>query len=646
MLVQFEIRYFSCKLVTAHKNLEKKRILNGIRSNQASALSLLLLQILLLSGNIMFAQNTNKDTINAENASNEKHEIFYDSLQHKAKRHSITGLLYDFLISQPKPYAGEDSISYNYYASMEGKIISEIVITPLEVFGPTFEDTTLNAKSWLEKTANAIHNTTSEKTILNLLLFEVGDFLDPEMMYENERIIRSSRYLQDVRFILEQDTVYTGLVKVHVITKDRFPFGVSGTAHGIQSAALEVYNQNIFGIGHEVSFRFVGHLKRQPYAGLETFYRINNIRGKFIDFTGGYMNTYRREGFSLLLDKPFITPSVKWGYGGSALRMYRTQHINDHDPVVAELPMDLSFISAWGGRSFTIRPNYVQNSQVVLTAGFYDHQYFKRPDLSSDSIRYYANNTFLVGGITLSQRHYSQDILVYSYGITEDIPEGFKNEFVYGYEFNEFGNRHYAHLFLSNGNLLVKRNGYLYLSGGIGGYFRNKSYEQGQLQVGVNYISGRMSAGRKQQRIFIRSSYHLGIHRIPIENLSFNRNDHIRGFRSGTALGKQRLSMNFEYVMFLPRQFYKFSMAAFGFADLGIIGSEKESIFKQNYYSGLGFGMRLHNENLVFKTFQIRLAFYPFSPSDVDFAGILIDEQLKKDFYEFRPSAPMPLRFE
>ena len=47
---------------------------------------------------------------------------------------------------------------------------------------------------------------------------------------------------------------------------------------------------------------------------------------------------------------------------------------------------------------------------------------------------------------------------------------------------------------------------------------------------------------------------------------------------------------------------------------LGVIGSNKQLIFTQNYYSGLGLGLRLHNENLVFKTFQLRLAFYPFHP--------------------------------
>ena len=87
-------------------------------------------------------------------------------------------------------------------------------------------------------------------------------------------------------------------------------------------------------------------------------------------------------------------------------------------------------------------------------------------------------------------------------------------------------------------------------------------------------------------------------------------------------------------------------MALFGFADLGIIGSNKEIIFKQNYYTGIGAGLRLHNENLVFRTFYLRLAFYPFAPSDMSVVGFILDEQLKRQFYSFEPSAPQPFVFK
>jgi hypothetical protein len=66
----------------------------------------------------------------------------------------------------------------------------------------------------------------------------------------------------------------------------------------------------------------------------------------------------------------------------------------------------------------------------------------------------------------------------------------------------------------------------------------------------------------------------------------------------------------------------------------------------QDYYSGVGLGIRLHNENLVFKTIQLRLAFYPFHPSDMSFVGFVLEEQSKQQFYSFEPTQPMPIRFE
>lgn len=592
------------------------------------------------------AQSNEPDNYPPADSNAQKYEQFYDSLEYKAKQKTLTHIIYDFLVSPPRPYVDNEAVSLEYYSQMDGKIISEISIQPLEVFGPTFEDTTRVAKSWLEKTANAIHSKSNLNTIEKMLLFEVGDFVDPDLMYENERIIRSLPYIQDVKIILEQDSIYKGLVKVHVLTKDRFSLGVSGGVNGSNSAALEVYNQNIFGIGHEISFRFVGHLNRQPYTGLETFYKINNIRGKFVDISAGYMNTYLKEGFSLTLDKPFITPSVKWGYGGSALRMFRTDRILDNDPIKTSIPMDLAFFNVWGGRSFQLKPNHLHNSQMVVSAGIFNRTYFQRPSPSADGLQYFSNNTFYLAGITFSQRRYMQDQLVYSYGVTEDIPEGFKNELVYGFEANEFGDRHYAHLYFSNGNLLVKKRGYLYLSGGIGGYFKNNDYEQGQIQGSLNFISRQVHAGRKRFRLFARANYLLGIRRFEIENLTLNKHDHIRGFSSNEAIGKQRLSVDLEYVFFLRQQFYKFNMAVYGFADVGVIGSNKSLIFTEKYYSGVGFGMRIHNENLVFKTFHLRLGFYPFHPSDMNFTGFILEEQLKKDFYSFRPAAPQPLRFE
>jgi hypothetical protein len=592
------------------------------------------------------AQDIMQDTVPIKNGIQKKQEYFYDSLKHKASQKKLTRIIYDFLISPPRPYVDKKEATLNYYSQLEGKLISSIEIKSLDVFGPNFENPSKTTDKWLGRFANTIHTKSNLKSIKKLLLFKVGDFVDAELIYENERIIRSLPYIKDVRFIIKQDSLYSGLVDVTLLTKDRFSFGVSGYVSSNQAAAIEVYNQNILGVGHEISFRFVGHRSQQPYLGLETYYKINNIRGKFIDISFGYLNTYRNEGFAFLYNKPFITPSIKWGYGANALRMFRTNRLFDEDPIETLNPLNVSYYSAWAGRSFQIKSDNPSGTQIVLSAGLNNQKYFHRPIPDPNNNQYFSNSTFYLTGVTFTQRRFVQDQLIYSYGITEDIPEGFKNEIVYGFDANEFGDRHYAHIYLSNGNLLINRKGYLYLAGGIGGYFSKSGYEQGVIKGRVNFISKIVTAGRKRFRLFTHADYTLGIRRYDIENLNLRRDNHIRGFRSREVTGKQRLSLANEYVLFLRKEFYKFNMAIFGFTDIGLIGSNKELLLTQNFYSGIGMGVRLHNENLVFKTFQLRLAFYPFHPNDINFVGFILDEQSKREFYSFEPTAPLPLRFE
>ena len=596
--------------------------------------------------NGVLAQESSKDTIPNGILKNQKQEHFYDSLKVRASKRKVTQWFYDMLINPSHPVVDKKELAINYYKKMEGKVISEIHIKSLDVFGPTFQDTTKKASNWMEKTANAIHTKSNLKTIEKMLLFKIGDNVDPELFYENERIIRSLPYIKEITFILQQDSTYEGLVKVYVLTKDRFSFGASGSVNGVESAALELYNQNVFGIGHEILFRFVGHVDQQPYLGVETYYKINNINGNFIDASIGYLNTYENKGFEFLVNKRFFTPSVKWGYGATLLRTYNSDRIFDDDPVISTDPLNFVYYGLWGGRSFQMNKNQSINSQIVFSGGVNVKKFYERPISGTADHPYFAKSTFLLSGVTFTKRNYVQDELVYSYGITEDIPKGFKNEIVYGYDINEFGNRHYVHLLLSNGNLLKNDPAYLYVEGDIGGYFNRNGIEQGQINARLNFISRQINAGRKRFRLFARTDYSIGYDRIDPENLTLNRDESIRGFSSNEVFGQQRLRLNLEYVLFLRKEFYRFNIALFGFGDVGVIGSNDRFILSQQYYSGLGAGIRFHNENLVLKTFQLRLAFYPYPPNDMSLVGFVFEERSKRQFYSFEPRQPLPIPFQ
>ena len=64
--------------------------------------------------------------------------------------------------------------------------------------------------------------------------------------------------------------------------------------------------------------------------------------------------------------------------------------------------------------------------------------------------------------------------------------------------------------------------------------------------------------------------------------------------------------LNTETVLFTPYQPLGFRIALFGFADFGLLGYSP-NIFKNEFYTSFGIGIRLRNERLVFNTIQIRL---------------------------------------
>ena len=72
------------------------------------------------------AQIIGTDTIKSEIP--EKQQVFYDSLKFRAGHKGLKRIIYDFLISPPRPYVDQRALSLNYYSTMEGKVISKIDI--------------------------------------------------------------------------------------------------------------------------------------------------------------------------------------------------------------------------------------------------------------------------------------------------------------------------------------------------------------------------------------------------------------------------------------------------------------------------------------------------------------------------------------
>ena len=572
---------------------------------------------------------------------------FYDSLKTKAYRRGFTRFIYNNLIKEGDGSQDNLDKQYNYLAGLNGKTIASVHVKALEVFGPTFDDPEKRGGSRLARWANKLHTKTNLKIIQKNIWLKPGGIFDADQTLDNERIIRALPYIQDVRFVVSENIENPQMVDVLVLTKDVFSFGVRGKFKGIESAEFSMYNQNIWGLGHQISLGMVGHIDKEPYIGFEGFYTINNINGNFIDFSVNYTNTYRREGAGVSFEKQFLRSTTQWGGGVTFARLARSDRLFEDDPVESGFPLDYYYFDLWGGYAFQLNRNRPdRNMQLVLSSRMRRYKFFHRPPDDPQNNPYFVDSDLYMMSLTLSQRTYIRDYLVYSYGITEDIPRGLMHEWVIGFDDNEFNKRWYSHFYFSSGNFIKYQPSYLYASLGVGGFFNSRRFQQGLVDANINYITRLFKVGNQRARQFIKLNYMLGIRRVELENLFLRFGTGIRGFESDLALGKQRLSLNLETVFFQSREILKFNVALFGFADLGIIGSNHKIIFNQDYYTGIGAGIRLRNENLVFKTLQLRLAYYPGSPPDISDFGFIVTERRKSDFFSFQPRKPEPLRFE
>jgi hypothetical protein len=255
------------------------------------------------------------------------------------------------------------------------------------------------------------------------------------------------------------------------------------------------------------------------------------------------------------------------------------------------------------------------------------------------------NNTTIISGLAYSSNAYYRDNLLFGYGSSEDIPYGKLFGIQGGYSFDEGFSRTYIDAYYSAGNR-INNFGYINYSIESGGYIHSGVYEDGILKSKLSLVSQLYTHGAHHFRHYINLTYVRGINLSGSELIVINDKYGIRGLKSETLSGTQKLSMNLESVMFSPLYILGFRFSTFGFIDVGFIGPESRSILNQQMYSGLGIGIRIKNENLVFNTFQLRFAFYPLEPERSNRFSVDVSNVPTAGFSDFTVKKPQVITFE
>ena len=563
----------------------------------------------------------------------QRDSVFYSRLKTKMYKRRLTRQLYDVLfqdVYNSRVKTGEvNQIEINPFQAYEGKIIGDIYIRRLGVFGQSVYDTLRKPGNWFERTANRIHTNTREHVIRrSYLLFREGDAVDANVMRDNERLLRTTAngIFLDARIVIVPRDGSRQFVDVYVITQDVWSLLPTGGVGGLDNFSLGFEQRNFRGVGHQL-------LMQVAYAGSDPRQTVE-YRGRYtVPFIGKTFLTAQAEVLylrdlkqaSLRLYRPFLTPDTKWA---GSIEINQTQinsRLVTRTDSVLLVPLRYNYSDAWVGRSF--RLFYGQNNsdekgrtRLIIAIRNTNYEYISRPAVTADTNQLYQNSRTTLLSVGISRRKYVRDVLIYGFGRTEDVPVGESFAGVVGFDNAELGQRLYTGLNFSRGKYFPKV-GYLYGLVNAGGYIRTKGVEQGVLSAESNYFSPLMKTHWGNMRHFLNTRYTTGIGRFQNEYITLNSsgagiNTDGIGINNDALRGTKRLIVNYENILFSRINFIGFRVAFITFANLGMVSFPDRPLLRGPVYQGYGIGFRLRNENLTFDSFQIRLSYYPNIPNN------------------------------
>jgi len=437
------------------------------------------------------------------------------------------------------------------------------------------------------------------------------------------------------------------LIDLYLLVKDQFSWGFDIDISSIKSTSIELYNRNLYGRGHEIRSGFEYNSGKSPKWGYIASYKIQNIKNSHISTGFTFSNNYKKSLIELAVKKRFETYMTRYAGGLTLSKTMHSNKISSSDPILNEEPLDFNYASVWFGRSYKLKSiKKLAKTQLFSTIGYSSLNFFKRPDVDANQNKFFHNNRTYLTSLTLNQTRYFKSNLIYNFGRTEDIPYGYLMQLTTGFEDREFSYRGYLAFEYQRATHFHKSKAYFFTKFAIGGYINKNHYEQGNLIIQNKFISRLRTSGRYRYRNFVELNYNLGIRRFPEEFITLNTPEGIRGFSSLEAIGTQRLTLKLENITFTPFMAAGFRFALFNFLDVGTIGSNQQNPFKNKAYYGLGMGIRLNNENLVFKTIELRFALYPKAPSDFSSPQYGISGEDRPNFSNFSVDRPKVLDFK
>ena len=517
----------------------------------------------------------------------------------------------------------------------DGKQINSINYDRHDVF----ED----KRTWFRSLANGMHMRTVESALERDLLFCVGDMFDSETAVASNQIIVGRPYISDSWFDVKINPDDTTKVDITLVTYDNWTIGLSADGRRGHRAYLYLYDYNFLGMGNRVGtqthFRYIN----PKYLGNVFDYGNLNFLGTFytasIKVGHDFENTYT----DFAVGKNFIRPSdyeVGASYFDDKLSRFE---VNAPDTLVY-MPIHTRAFDIWGGWSHLI-PS--RNVSFYTTAHALRKQFAHRPAETSATMHpMFHNRTEVLLATGLYRERFYSAAMIYGYGFQEYIASGEKFQLVGGYSWQEFGDYWYAGISTAKGGFTPY--GYMRGEASIGSYINAGSGKlwQSALNIRGGWFSNLLDTGRSKMRLFLNLSYTRGWDRGEGAGslVRFSRDVNPTSFDTYAA-GRNRTLLSAQGVVFTPLKPLGFQVALFGFADAGWIGNSN-NMFRNDFYSTFGIGVRFKNERLVFSALQFRLGFAVGRSGFMHNKMVSFSAEQRMNSYRFIPTRPEAVAFE
>ena len=596
---------------------------------------------MLIFQNIVLKAQTNHIGIGDTLQKNKPTESFYD----KDASSRWVRELKNIIVIPPKNESVIDSFNVqspsNIYIGTEGLTISQIRIIRLDPFGTSITDSTEHNVNWLNKAGNAIHISTREFIIRNALLFKEGDIINSYRLADTERYLRSLRYIGDAR--VTATPVSDNEANVTVIIQDILPYSLSFGTNFSSQANFAVTNRNIIGLGVDLRVGAFINSYKDRLMGYEATLRLPNIGNSFVSFQADYVDRYENQLHGLTLQREFYAPTTKYA-GHLILYNARTpvRYFTSNGTYSRENPLTVRYhyLDTWLGRSFQIdkNPFNKQRKNITVSMSAQQIRFIDRPENSEELYYKFQNRTTYLASLAYSQQAFYKTNLIYNFGRTEDIPYGYLLSISGGKEINELYNRPYLGTNVSAGYFL-QRFGYVSGAFSYGSFFHHGA-DQGALDFELNYFTPLYVIGNYRHRTFVNGQYTRQLYNRLDDQLVIDGEYGIPGFRNDSVLGRHRLNLSVEQVLFTPWDLFGFRFVIYAFTHLSWLGGYDRSIILSPLYSSFGIGVRIRNNRLIFNTLQIRLAYFPNIPKYSRFRYIEFSKESLLLPRDFMPKAP------